>query len=121
MSERPPLQTALAVGLVAGSTLALQVLRREDAGERPPERALSRVAALYAALLLVTPTLLVRLDYSFDRFEVDLHFSVNLALAALLAAACYAAAAAHAAFGRWPEQQRPATRSRKTEATSAVG
>ena len=126
MSERPPLRAALAVGLVAGSTLALQVLLtrifsaalfyhfaflaislallgtgagaillylRPDWIERPtPERALSRVTALYAALLLVAPTLLVRLDYSFDRFEVDLDFSVTLALAALLAALPFLAA-----------------------------
>jgi hypothetical protein len=126
VSERPPLRAALAVGLVAGSTLALQVLLtrifsaalfyhfaflaislallgtgagaillylRPDWIERPtPERALSRATALYAVLLLVTPTLLVRLDYSFDRFEVDLDFSVTLALAALLAALPFLAA-----------------------------
>jgi hypothetical protein len=55
--------------------------------ERPPLR-----AALAVALLLVTPTLLVRLDYPFDRFQVDLHFSVTLALAALLAALPFLAA-----------------------------
>jgi hypothetical protein len=126
VSERAPLRAALAVGLVAGSTLALQVLLtrifsaalfyhfaflaislallgtgagaillylRPDWIERPsPERALSRVTVAYGALLLATPTLLVRLDYSFDRFEVDLDFSVTLALAALLAALPFLAA-----------------------------
>jgi hypothetical protein len=126
VSERAPLRAAVAVGLVAGSTLALQVLLtrifsaalfyhfaffaislallgtgagaillylRPDWIERPSaERALARWTAAYGALLLVVPALLVRLDYSFDRFEVDLDFSVTLALAALLAALPFLAA-----------------------------
>jgi hypothetical protein len=126
VSGRAPLRAAVAVGLVAGSTLALQVLLTRifsaalfyhfaffaislallgtGAGaivlylrpgwvERPsPERALARWTAVYGAFLLVLPALLVRLDYSFDRFEVDLGFSVTLALAALLAALPFLAA-----------------------------
>jgi hypothetical protein len=126
VSGRAPLRAVVAVGLVAGSTLALQVLLTRifsaalfyhfaffaislallgtGAGaillylrpgwvERPsPERALARWTAAYGALLLVVPALLVRLDYSFDRFEVDLDFSLTLALAALLAALPFLAA-----------------------------
>jgi hypothetical protein len=116
--ERAPLRAALAVGLVAGSTLALQVLLTRifsaalfyhfaffaislallgtGAGgvllylrprllERPTaERALARWSAVFGALLFVVPALLVRLDYSFDNFEVDAQFVLTLALAAVL-------------------------------------
>ena len=118
--DRAPLRAALAVGLVAGSTLALQVLLtrifsaalfyhfaffaislallgtgagaillylRPRLVERPsPERALARWSAVFGALLLVVPALLVRLDYSFDNFAVDAPFVLTLSLAALLAA-----------------------------------
>ena len=119
-SDRAPLRVALAVGLVAGSTLALQVLLtrifsaalfyhfaffaislallgtgagaillylRPRLVERPsPERALARWSAVFGALLLVVPALLVRLDYSFDNFAVDGPFVLTLGLAAVLAA-----------------------------------
>jgi hypothetical protein len=98
VSGRAPLRAAVAVGLVAGSTLGL-----------------ARWTAVYGALLLVLPALLVRLDYSFDRLEVDLGFSVTLALAALLAAL-----AARAALGRWPGEPRPAPSQPEREATSGV-
>ena len=125
-AERAPLRAALAVGLVAGSTLALQVLLTRifsaalfyhfaffaislallgtGAGgvllylrprllERPTaERALARWSAVFGALLLVVPALLVRLDYSFDNFEVDAQFVLTLALAAVLATLPFLAA-----------------------------
>jgi hypothetical protein len=125
-SERAPLRAALAVGLVAGSTLALQVLLTRifsaalfyhfaffaislallgtGAGgvllylrprllERPTaERAPARWSAVFGALLLVVPALLVRLDYSFDNFEVDAQFVLTLAIAAVLAALPFFAA-----------------------------
>jgi hypothetical protein len=116
----------VAVGLVAGSTLALQVLLtrifsaalfyhfaffaislallgtgaggvllylRPHLLERPSrERALALWSALFGALLLVVPALLVRLDYSFDNFQVDAQFVLTLTLAALLAALPFLAA-----------------------------
>jgi hypothetical protein len=124
--ERAPLRAALGVGLVAGSTLALQVLLTRvfsaalfyhfaffaislallgtGAGaillyvrprllERPsPERALARWSAVYGALLLVVPAVLVRLDYSFEDLRVDFPFVLTLSIAAVLAALPFLAA-----------------------------
>jgi hypothetical protein len=131
---RAPLRAALAVGLVAGSTLALQVLltrifsaalfyhfaffaislallgtgagaillyvrpRRvlgsDPSGSDPDaaERALARWSAVYGALLLVVPAILVRLDYSFEDLRVDAQFVFTLAVAAVLAALPFLAA-----------------------------
>jgi len=125
-AQRAPVRAALAVGLVAGSTLALQVLLTRifsaalfyhfaffaislallgtGAGgvllylrprllERPTaERALARWSTVLGTLLLVVPALLVRLDYSFDNFEVDAQFILTLALAAVLATLPFLAA-----------------------------
>jgi hypothetical protein len=125
-ADRVPLRAGIAVGLVAGSTLALQVLLTRifsaalfyhfaffaislallgtGAGgvllylrprllERPTaERALALWSAVFGALLLVVPALVVRLDYSFDNFEVDAQFVLTLALAAVLATLPFLAA-----------------------------
>ena len=124
--ERAPLRVAVGVGIVAGSTLALQVLLtrifsaalfyhfaffaislallgtgaggvflylRPHLLERPTaERALARWSAVFGVLLLAVPALLVRLDYSFDNFEVDAQFVLTLAIAAVLATLPFLAA-----------------------------
>ena len=134
-TTRAPLRSCLAVGLVAGSTLALQVLLTRIfsaalfyhfaffaislallgtgagaillylrpgvvEGSVPPgsdpvmnsSRRLAMWSAVYAALLLVVPALLVRLDYSFEDLTVDAPFVLTLALAAVLAALPFLAA-----------------------------
>src|SRR5215207_4773290 len=55
-------------------------------------RRLAMWSAVYAALLLVVPALLVRLDYSFEDLTVDAPFVLTLSLAAVLAALPFLAA-----------------------------
>ncbi|HEY1636302.1 MAG TPA: hypothetical protein VGF64_16205 [Acidimicrobiales bacterium] len=50
----------------------------------PLERSLAGWSALFAALLIVTPTLLVRLNYSYNN-SITLHFVLNFGLACVLA------------------------------------
>jgi hypothetical protein len=51
---------------------------------RPLEQSLARWSALFAVLLIVTPTLLVRLNYSYNN-SITLHFVLNFGLACVLA------------------------------------
>jgi hypothetical protein len=124
--DRPPLRVALAVGIVAGSTLALQVLLTRifssvlfyhfaflaislallgtGAGalliyvrprwfERPHvEALLARWSAVFAALLVVAPTLLVRIDYGDVTRGVTWDFALALAAAAVISALPFLAA-----------------------------
>ena len=50
----------------------------------PLERSLAGWSALFAALLIVTPTLLVRLNYNYNN-SITLHFVLNFGLACVLA------------------------------------
>ncbi len=123
---RLPLRVAAGVGLLAGCTLALQVVltrlfsaalfyhfaffaislallgvgagailvylwpKRFGAGGT--EVALARWAAVFAALMIVVPALLVRIDYDFDGFRVTTAFAARLGLAAVLAGLPFLAA-----------------------------
>lgn len=117
--DRPPLRVVVAVGLVAGCTLALQVLLTRvlsaalfyhfaffaislallgtGAGalavflfaERftgDTRRLLARWSAVTAALLLVVPLVVVRLDFGSAGLTVDRGLVVSLAVAAIVAA-----------------------------------
>ncbi len=78
---------AISLALLGTGAGAILLYLRPRLVERPsPERALARWSAVFGALLLVVPALLVRLDYSFDNFAVDASFVLTLSLAALLAA-----------------------------------
>jgi len=125
MPGRPPLRIVLAVGLVAGCTLALQVLLtrifaaalfyhfaffaislallgtgvagiaiyvrpRWFAG--PVQPLLARWCVVLAALLLVVPAVLVRLDYTYANFNFTASFAANLGVAAVMAALPFLAA-----------------------------
>jgi hypothetical protein len=126
MPAQLPLRVAVGVGLVAGCTLALQVLLTRifsaalvyhfgflaislallgvGAGAiavyllsgrfgGPVEPLLARWSALLALLLVVTPALLVRLDYETSlQSEVTGPFAVTLALACVVAALPFTAA-----------------------------
>jgi hypothetical protein len=125
VTDRPPLRILVAVGIVAGCTLALQVLltrlfsavlfyhfgflaislallgtgagglalyvRPRWFDKRPTHQALARWTALFAALLVVVPLALVRLDYTFDG-DVTTGFVIALAVACILAALPFLAA-----------------------------
>lgn len=125
MPGRPPLRIVSAVGLVAGCTLALQVLlTRIFAAElfyhfaffaislallgtgaagiaiyvrpkwfsAPVESLLARWCMVFAALLLIVPAVLVRLDYTYANFNVTASFAANLGVAAVAAALPFLAA-----------------------------
>jgi hypothetical protein len=96
-SERAPLRAARAVGLVAGSTLALQVLLTGI---------FSALLFYHLAFFAISLALLgagaggVLVLGSVLAIFVAINW--GFAVARLVAAAYYAAAAAHARLGRWP-------------------
>ena len=125
MTERPPIRILVAVGLVAGCTLALQVLltrlfsavlfyhfgflaislallgtgagglalyvRPRWFDRRPSEATLARWSTAFAALLVLVPLVLVRIDYTFDG-KVTAGFVFALGAACVLAALPFLAA-----------------------------
>src|SRR5688500_12977038 len=123
--QPPPLRVLLGIALVAGCTLALQVLltrlfsavlfyhfgflaislallgtgagglalyvRPRWFDRRPSEATLARWSTAFAALLVLVPLLLVRIDYTFDG-KVTAGFVFALAAACVLAALPFLAA-----------------------------
>jgi hypothetical protein len=78
------------LGTGAGAILVYLWPRRF--GAHDAQAALARFAMAFAALVLVVPALLVRLDYRYHGFEVTLGFAGTLAAAAVLGALPFLAA-----------------------------
>ena len=119
--SRPPVRVLLGVGLVAGSTLALQVLLTRVLF-RPARIPLTiaLLAPLAFALGMAMPLGLRRLERLYPRgvaWACGIHgiasvlasvLAITVAImfgftaATLLALACYLVALGHALWGRWP-------------------